>query len=270
MAKPRIKIVGLMRFSVLTPTYYSERFNTLEETAAHLYSDARMALRFRIFENLVLPTLLMQGDPDFDLVILSGEAMPQKHKDHLAGLLEEAPNIQLRFVGTDDHYPLLKEGYRSIPNGDATHAIRFRLDDDDAVDLNYVGRLRAVGEGLMRINDPDTPIAIAFNRGFYVRFRDGAKNEVFDSCERAPLSTGTAILGPADNMHTPYGYNHRKFAQHYNTYSDISVPAFIRTIHGDNKSSPAQLGITHKMRHRVIARQVRHYFGTTLDVLQAL
>lgn len=269
MAETRTRIVGLMRFSVLTPTYYSERFPTLEETAAHLYSDERMALRFHIFENLVLPTLLEQTDPDFDLVILSGEAMPDVHKDHLTGLLAEAPNIDVRFVGTDDHYPLLKEGYRSVDLEDATHAIRFRLDDDDAVDLDYIKRLRATGAGLLAMNDPATPGVIAFNRGFYVRFREG-KNEVFDTCERAPLSTGTAVLAPADQMHTPYAYNHRKLAQHYNVYSDISVPAFIRTIHGDNKSNPAQLGITHRMKPRVIARQVRRHFGTTMDVLEAL
>lgn len=265
-----IKITGLLRFSVLTPTYYSERFDTLEETAAHLFSPERMELRFRIFEHLVLPGLLLQTDPDFDLVILSAESMPQQYKDRLAALLDEAPHFHLRFVGTGKHYPLLKEGYASVSNGKASHAVRFRLDDDDAVDLNYIARLRAVGMGLLGMAGPDVPHVIAFNRGFYVRFIEGADNEVFDTCEWAPLSTGTAVLGPADELQNPYTFNHRKLAMHLNTYSDISAPSFIRTIHGDNKSSPAQLGQTHKMRERHMARMLREKFATPLEVLRAL
>ncbi len=65
----KIKTVGLLRFSVLTPTYYAERFDTLEKTAAHLFSPERMELRFRIFENLCLPSLTRQSDRDFECVL---------------------------------------------------------------------------------------------------------------------------------------------------------------------------------------------------------
>jgi putative rhamnosyltransferase len=265
-----IRTIGLLRFSVLTPTYYSERFDTLEATAAHLYSKARMDLRFRIFEHLVLPTLLMQSDPDFDLVVLSGEAMPDRYKVRLSALIDQAPNFHLRFVGTDKHYPLLKQGYASVPAGDATHLIKFRLDDDDAVDLGFVARLKSISAGLHAMQDSDTPHVIAFNRGFYVRFRSGEEHEIFDACERAPLSTGTAVLAPVTDDRNPYTYNHRKLPQFYNTYSDISVPSFIRTIHGDNKSDPAQMGVTHRMRPKAINRQLGLHFNTSMDVLRAL
>ena len=88
------KIIGVMRFSVLSPTYFSERFENLAMTAAHIYSAERMALRFHIFEHLVLPSLLAQTDPDFHLVILSGEAMPDEYKASLAELLKEFCEMQ--------------------------------------------------------------------------------------------------------------------------------------------------------------------------------
>ena len=49
---PKTIMIGLLRFSVLTPTYYSERFDTLEKIAEHIFSPERMALRFHLFENL--------------------------------------------------------------------------------------------------------------------------------------------------------------------------------------------------------------------------
>jgi hypothetical protein len=265
----RLKTVGLLRFSVLTPTYYSERFDTLEETAAHLFSPERMALRFRIFENLCLPSLIRQSDAEFECVVLTAASMPTKYLDRLKALLEPFSNIHCLPVGTDKHYQLLKGGYNSVPTGDCTHRILFRLDDDDAVDLDFVKRTKRLANGLLELQGPDTAFIISYNRGFYVRSTEDHP-EVFDACERAPLSTGTTLVARVDHPANPYRFNHRRLAQHFNTFSDISVPSFIRTIHGDNKSKPAQMGITHKMKPKAIADQLSRHFGISLDELEAL
>ncbi len=265
----RIKIIGVMRFSVLTPTYYSERFDGLEAIAAHLFAPGRMELRFRIFETLVLPSLLAQSDPDFELVILTAENLPPHYMDRLAQAVSVAPNIHLCPVGPDKHYQLIKQAYLSIDTGAATHRLMFRLDDDDAVALNYIKRLRRLGKTLLPLQRTSGPQAISFNRGFYVRLQEG-ENEVFDACERAPLSTGTALLAPLDYLRNPYRYNHRKLAQYYNLYSDVAAPAFVRTIHGDNKSTPTQMGLTHRLDDKTMARQLRTGFGLTIPDLQAL
>ncbi|MGD9865090.1 MAG: glycosyltransferase [Pseudodonghicola sp.] len=265
----KVKTVGLLRFSVLTPTYYSERFKTLEETAAHIFSPERMELRFRLFEKLCLPSLIRQTDPEFDMVVLTAESMPERYLTRLLDLLEPLPNIHCLPVGTDNHYKLLQKGYNAVPKEDCTHRILFRLDDDDAVDMNFIRRTKRFADALLRMQGPKTPFVIAHNRGFYVRSTKG-KTEIFDACERAPLSTGTALVAPVGSGENPYRFNHRKLAQHFNTFSDISVPAFIRTIHGDNKSNPAQMGLTHKMTEAQIARQLETHFGVSMDDLRAL
>lgn len=108
------KTVGLVRFSVLTPTYYSERFPTLEETAAHLFTDERMDLRFRIFEKLCLPSLANQSDQDYDMIVLTAESMPLVHLERLVDLIEPIPHIHCLPVGTENHYKLLQNGYNAI------------------------------------------------------------------------------------------------------------------------------------------------------------
>lgn len=263
------KTIGLVRFSVLTPTYYAERFSTLEETAAHIFSPARMELRFRLFERLCLPSLVNQSDAQFDMVVLTAESMPAQYLARLAELLDPYPNIHCRPVGTDNHYRLLQAGYGAIPVEDVSHRILFRLDDDDALDRNFVRRTKRLVRGLARFQSDKIPFVVAQNRGFYLRCTGGPP-ELFDSVERAPLSTGTVLVAPVGHPHNPYRFNHRKLAQHYNLYSDISVPAFLRTIHGDNKSNPAQMGITHTLEESDIAPLLQTHFGMSLDQVKGL
>ena len=123
--------------------------------------------------------------------------------------------------------------------------------------------------GLMQLQGPQTPFVIAHNRGFYVRRAPGG-NEVFDACERAPLSTGVTLVAPVGYNGNPYRYVHRKFAQHYDCYSDISVPGFIRSVHGDNKSNPTQMGLVRKMKPKQVAAEIAQHFHLTLDDLKAL
>ncbi|NIZ60878.1 hypothetical protein DL239_07815 [Sedimentitalea sp. CY04] len=264
-----VKMVGLLRFSVLSPTYYSERFKTIEETAAHLFSEERMELRFRIFETLCLPSLVRQSDKDFTLVVLTAESMPAPYMAHLLDVLEPYPNVVVRPVGTGNHYNLLKQAYASVPLDGASHQILFRLDDDDAVDFDFVRRAKHLALGMIPLQGSGTPFVLANNRGFYAHKTDDGV-EIYDACERAPLSTGTALVAPAGHGSNPYRYNHRKFAQHFNTFSDISVPSFVRTIHGDNKSQPTQMGLTRNWSKDQIDEKLKQHFGLSVDTLQDL
>ena len=96
----RLKTIGLVRFSVLTSTYYSERYPSLEALAEHLFSAERMELRFRLFEKLCLPALTGQTDTDFTLIVVTAEDMPTPYLERLNSLLAPHPNIILRPVGT--------------------------------------------------------------------------------------------------------------------------------------------------------------------------
>ena len=164
---------------------------------------------------------------------------------------------------------MLREAYGSVATGETTHRIMFRLDDDDAVDLDFVARTKRLAAGLVALRGPEAPVIIACNRGFYVD-TSGGETEVFDACERAPLSTGVTLVAPVGYNGNPYRYVHRKFAQHYDCYSDISVPGFIRSVHGDNKSNPTQMGLVRKMKPKQVAAEIAQHFHLTLDDLKAL
>lgn len=268
-----LSIVGVVRFSVLTPTYYSERFATLEETATHLFSPDRMELRLRVFERLCLRSIEKQSDQDFHLVVLTADALPEPYLKRLDHLVARLPNVTLLPVGPGNHYQMLRKGYDLVPPGTASHRLLFRLDDDDAVDVDYIARNRRLAMGLIPLQGEKTPFVLANNRGIYLR-KDrtsaGESAEIFDACERAPLSVGAALVAPVGHQANPYRFNHRKYPQHWNTFSDISTPGFIRTIHGDNKSSPTQMGLTHKMTDQQLAEDLMRHFDMTPEQLRSV
>ncbi|MQY44416.1 hypothetical protein GG681_17370 [Epibacterium sp. SM1969] len=263
----KLQIVGLVRFSVLSPTFYTQRFDTLEQTAAYLYAPERMELRFRLFETLCLPSLVEQSDSAFDLVVLTSREMPTPYLHRLRKLLEPHPHIHMHPLLPAAHFRLIRRGYGAVSDEGFSHRAQFRLDDDDCVDLRFIERLRKTALGLIPLQADDAPFAICGNRGFYAcKTETGV--EVYDTCEHAPLSTGTALVGPVGASLNPHRYNHRRFAQHYNTYSDISVPSFVRTIHGDNKSDTTHMGMARRWSEDQIETALRQHFGLTQTYLR--
>lgn len=264
-----VQIVGLVRFSALSEDYYSETFSSVERIADHLFSPERMALRFRLFENLCLASLAGQTDDRFDCVVLTSQTLPGPYLKRLNDLLAPHPHLHLLPVPVGRHYQQIKTGYASVPARDFGHRVSFRLDDDDGLDRNYIKRLREMALCLRNVGDPDEPRAIAFNSGFYVRIGPGG-NEIFDAVERAPLSTGTAILARNGYPKNPYRYNHRALPQYFSTYQDLSRPTFIRTIHADNKSRPTPTGAVNQMPEKRMRLIIKEGFGLKFDMLRGL
>lgn len=262
--------VGLLRFSVLTTDFLTKKLVSFEKIRENIFRPDRLELRFRLFEALCLPSLVRQTDGDFRFIILTSADMPAPFLDRLRDLCAPHGHIDVFTGEVGPHFQLIKAAYASVDPDGSSHRMTFRLDDDDALDLDYIARLKRLGAQLMPVTGPEVPTAIAFNRGFYVELREGEDNRLLDSVERAPLSVGTAVMHPAETPMNPYRFNHRAFAQHYNLWSDISVPGFLRSIHSDNVSTPAKQGITGKMRPRLIERQIQKHFGVDPAMLKAL
>lgn len=265
-----IPIVGCVRFSVLTEDYYAQRFKTVDRIAEHLFAPERLELRFKLFETLCLPALTRQTDPDFRCVILTSSLLPKEARARLDALIAPYPHLTIYADAPQKHYPLTRAAYFSaLPDG-AERWVFFRIDDDDAVSLDYIERLRHIA-GCLEQMHPGEQFAIAFNKGFYLEMNDGEdENALMDGAERNPLSVGMAILSGGDDERSPYRYNHRMVATRYNLYSDMSAPVFLRSVHRDNKSDPKKLGPHDTMKRRDVDRHLKERFGLDPDVLRAL
>lgn len=191
------------------------------EQAERLYEDGRMALRFYLFENFLLPSLLAQKDPNFVLIVLTSDIMPSKHlkrlhkicgvDDRIIPVVSDAATV---------HDALMPELAR-LNAGLSRPLVQFRIDDDDCLSHDYVRELRSY---MMRLGDV-MPLAYSRSSGVMVTSyaRDGATH-----IYRAKLpfnSMGTAIR--VQKEHTIFSFGHSRLLRRFPAMVDNNGMGFL-------------------------------------------
>lgn len=169
-------IVGLCRFSYLGLSDWqvfrhdqSVDPARLETIARTLYAHERMEARFRSFEAICLPSILAQDDPRFLFLVISSPRMPQVWRDRLHALCDPHDQIQIIWAEEPRLGDVLKAPLIEASDLSPQGLWQFRLDDDDAVDINYIKRLRRHIARLRGFED----VSISMGRGLNVTLYDG-------------------------------------------------------------------------------------------------
>ena len=263
-----ITIKGLVRFS-----YPSESgFNLSKSGAKHvhnvLYDPERIERRFALFEMLCLRSLAMQRDTGFQVGILVGDSLPEYARERLVEMLDGFPNAKLITLPPLEHYTATVCAFKQMPDvAGSEFTVTFRLDDDDAMHADTVGRLREVAQTILPLRNLQDPLAIAFNRGFYFDLSNPEKM-ITECFEKTPLGVGMALVAPAGSRQNVFRRNHRAAGQHFNCYTEINKPMFIRTVHQDNDSGAATTGHVGKMEPERIERTLLKHFGVSTEMLK--
>ena len=261
----RNQIAGLVRFSYPARSGFAEKSDDMQALAARLYAPERLEQRFHLFERLTLPSLLAQSDPDFTLIVLTGQGFPAR--DRLERALAPLPQAQIVTLPPMYHYPATQAAFDQALDPDAGHLTSFRLDDDDAVDRDLVARLRITVEGLARMRDMSEPVAIGWNRGMFLDL-DRGNNRVYEVVEKLPLGIGLALCAPASTRTNIFARNHRLLPQFFDCWTDAQTPAFIRTVHAGNDSAAHVSGrITGRPSTELEALLERHFPFTMAELL---
>ncbi|MGR3549953.1 glycosyltransferase [Pseudooceanicola sp.] len=264
------QMVGVCRFSVLSTDFTTQRRGTPEEIAERIFQPAAMELRFKLFEALTWATLSAQTDPDFKLVILTSEEMPKRYLDRLRDVTASHPGTEVWAAPIDRHYKLLRMSFDRVAPDGSGHRLSFRIDDDDAVDLEMVQRAKSIARRLVDFQRDEVPSILCWNKGFYFDLNAEDESQLTDTFLRAPLAIGNTLIHRPGDGHNPYRYNHKNFAAHYNVYSDISLPGFIRSVHPGNTSTPQLEPRRGEMAEGRVTRQIKRHFGLDADALRAM
>ncbi len=270
MSDVSLQVVGVIRFSVLAEGFAISLYGGMDKLREYLFARESLDFRFYIFENLCLPSLLAQTDQNFDIVLLTSTELPDWARRRMDEIVAPYPNIHVLAEAPNKHNKVVRAAYESIPHEGFSHRAAFRLDNDDALHNGFVAHLRKLSHGLLKLHDDDVPTIIAFNHGFYIELDSDGPNKISDTIEREPLSTGTTLLSRADFHLNPYRFNHRAVAQHFNTYTEISVPGFLRTVHGENEQRVLKRGRQNEMPPRRIRRVIEDNFAFSFADLQGL
>lgn len=235
------QIIGLCRFSYLGDS----GFQTLDRNGASaadvLYAVPRMERRFAYFENICLPSLAAQTDPDFRLVALTGDTMPVRWRKRLKGLAEQYPFIEVCTLEAAGPLNSTRRAFRRGWDGTSPYITGFRIDDDDAVAVDYIARTRAIADALLTLGwaDAQTPAAICFHRGIYWDMGRAEADQFWEFSEKEPLGLAAAMITTPDGMANIYRWNHRKLASQVRCWIDPTDMMFVRTLHAHNDSARA-------------------------------
>ena len=132
-----VQLLGLTRFSVLTTWGFQVGFETPEEGRAFLYDPKRMDQRFAWFENVTLPSLAAQKDDAFRIIVMMSEDLPEPWRSRMEAHIAAVPQLVADYVPYGKHRSICADAIRRHTDPKAEAIAQFRLDDDDAVAIDF-------------------------------------------------------------------------------------------------------------------------------------
>ncbi|PZO62763.1 MAG: hypothetical protein DI498_14640 [Paracoccus denitrificans] len=238
----RVQMIGLCRFSYVGQGGYQVAHPTIEAQRAFVYDPERLARRWYWFENVTLPALLRQSDPDFTLVILTGDDLPQPYLSQLRDLADFMPQVRLELRPPGGrHLAVCADAVLPHISSDADVVGHFRQDDDDAVAVDYIERGKADFSLLKPVWQRAKGQAyIDYGRGLLLQAHaDGV--DVSGHVLYHNVSGLTAYLRPKARK-TIMSFSHFRIAMHMPGLMMNEAAMYVRLLNYDNDSATKGAG----------------------------
>lgn len=202
-----MQVIGLCRFSYVGLGGYKIVHENLAERRAFLYAPARLEERFRLFETISLPSVIAQTDQDFQLHVVVGECFPEAYLERLLALTEDLPNVAVSMQPPDNHRRQMIRVLNAAREDAGAPCLQFRLDDDDAMAVNFIARLKQAAQDLKPVWQCYPLTTIDFNRGYIYRAGPEGLSITPDREAYAALSLGVVVPGGSDRTIMHQGHH---------------------------------------------------------------
>lgn len=257
-----MQVIGLCRFSYPGFGGFKLEHESIEERIAFLYQPERLEERFRTLETLVLPPLRAQTDPDFTLLVVIGDSLPAQARARLEALLADIPQAVIQAHPPGPHRQVMQAAINSVRRKSDQPCLQFRMDDDDAVAVTYVERLREVATDLRALSAKHRHIAIDFNQGFIARASSGG---IEASPTQLPYTTpGLALMFRPDVRLTVMNFTHNRVAQKMPTVTFTGTDMMLRGFNGFNGSR--MVGNPRPLRLEPLDERGEAHFRATYNI----
>jgi Putative rhamnosyl transferase len=229
-----MQVIGLCRFSYPAIGGFQVEHNSLEERIAFLYGEARLEERFRLMETIALPCLREQTDQDFELIIVIGDSLPAHHVARLRDLCADIEQIRIHIEPPRKQREVMKEILNAARRDPKAPCLQFRHDDDDAVSVDFIERLRQTIDdcpGLLRNN---RTMAVDFNRGYVAEL--GPEGIAATEIHRPYYVASLGMYVQGNCPLTIMNFAHEKILRFMPTVTISDAPMFVRSHNGYNDS----------------------------------
>ncbi|MDO5648819.1 glycosyltransferase [Paracoccus sp. (in: a-proteobacteria)] len=263
----RVQVLGLCRFSLLTDGWFQSGATDVDANRAALYDPARLDERMRFFEHLCLPSLRTQTDPDFTLIVATGEDLPDPWLSRLRAIADAVPQIRLMQSPIGPHGQICKSMLTAATDPDADVIAQFKMDDDDAVSVDYVETVRRDYGAISGLMEGQNPVALDYGHGLLLHV-DGSKMTV-DGALTHYWGCGLTMYFPAGEPRSVINYRHDWMWRQVTTVTKVDRVMWIRGFHGHN-DSPHHHGkrIAAEMTNQQINQTLQRRFGLNRQALR--
>ena len=165
-----MQAIGLCRFSYPAIGGFQVEHDSIEERIAYLYGEHRLNERFQLFETVALPGLKEQTDPNFSLIIVIGDQFPARHEKRLEDLIADFPQALIHREPPRNQREVMKEILNEARLDPTDPCLQFRFDDDDAVSVDFVEKLRKATRDCAPLLKQHKTVALDWNMGYVAEF----------------------------------------------------------------------------------------------------
>lgn len=231
-----LQVIGLCRFSVLSSGGFQSMPDDLAARRAALYDPARLARRFAWFEEVALPPLRAQSDPDFRLVVLTGVDLPEAWRARLDRAVASLPQAVVEAVPPGDHRAQCGAALARHVERRGGVVAQVRMDDDDAVATDFVEVLRGEAGRLARHFRGRLPFAVDFAKGAVLAVDAGGDIALTPNLAQfwTPALAIVFAEGARDHL---MSYPHNRVWRRMPTVTLTDPVMYLRGAHGGNDST---------------------------------
>ncbi|MCD9147451.1 putative rhamnosyl transferase [Pseudophaeobacter flagellatus] len=266
-----MQVIGLCRFSYPAIGGFQVEHDSIEDRIAFLYAEARLEERFQLLETIALPCLREQTDQDFELIVVIGDSLPTRHADRLRDLCADISQITIHVEPPRKQREVMKEILNAARRDPKAPCLQFRHDDDDAISVDFVERLRETITDCPGLVAKHRTLAVDFNRGYIAEL--GAKGIAATEIHRPYYVAALGMYVKGNCPLTIMNYAHHKILRFMPTVTISDEPMFVRSHNGYNDSRQkkvkpipvtpidAALEAEFEIRFALRQSQVRAVFG---------
>jgi len=203
-----------------------------------LFNPERLDQRLELFEKIALASLRAQTDPDFRLLILSSNMMPEAYQQKLTELCHRMlgeERVKIMFQ-KPHHAGTVFRKYVNRTYDPETYLAQVVLDDDDGLSHDFIAICR--NECLLAKNtfhDGTGELFLSFPTGYSLMLRKGKPDLIPRSTPFTNL--GLTLLSKASSRVNPYSKAHRKLGERFETRVIGTMrPFYLRSVHTSNDS----------------------------------
>ncbi|MEL7301997.1 MAG: glycosyltransferase [Pseudomonadota bacterium] len=239
MADGFLQVLGLMRWSYPSEIdAFEAEASDLDALRAQLYAPERMEERLFFLEHVTLPCLRAQTDKNFRILLLMGDTLPEPWRIRVRALTADIPQIVPLFEPEGQkHAHVCRKVMRAHRVGSAAAVAEFRLDDDDAMAIDFVATTRRVFRQNRHMLGRNRAFCLDFSKGFALTAGQGGVEvrPVFQQ----HVGIAQALLYAPRHRRSILDYPHRRL---WMAMPNITMPdpvKWVRGIHRTNDSGIA-------------------------------